>query len=126
MESLAASDNDEKPQQINTVANKKERWNNAIERDLGDGVTLQMVGLESPTGTVFARLRLCQADNTFCSSDVVRQMVQAIIQESEEPQQETTDKLFRLGAVWSSDTHNTDDESSSSMQKREKIKATRQ
>jgi len=72
---------------------------------------------------LFARLRLGQVDNTCCSPDVVCQIIQAIIQESEELQQETTDKLFRLGAVWSLDTHKTDDESSSSKQQREKKKA---
>ena len=72
---------------------------------------------------LFARLRLGQVDNTCCSPDVVRQIVQAVIQESEELQQETTDELFRLGAVWSLDTHKTDDESLSSKQQREKKKA---
>jgi hypothetical protein len=79
------------------VANEEERWNNAIEQDLGDGVVLQMVSLESPTGTVFARLLLCH-DSLSCAPDVCR-VIHAILQERAEAsaalQQETTDELIR-------------------------------
>jgi hypothetical protein len=110
-------DDGRRRRQATNVGNEEERWNNAIECDLGDGVVLQMVGLESPTGTVFARLIICQASDT-CSPDVmVRRVVQVIIQEREELQQETTEELFRLGAIWSLDTHHPDD---SSKQQREK------
>ena len=103
------------------VVNDEARWANAIEHKLKKGMMLQMVGLKSPTGTVFARLLIDMDDVDFSLKDdddghVLCQIVHAILQQNNNNNKlyPTPHELIQLGAVWCLEQPQTGESSSPS------------
>lgn len=87
-----------------SVVNEDERWKNAKEWNDKQGRTIQVVGLDSLTGTIFARLPRGQAATIALGEVVDTVMVNLPQHQSLQIGSETTiyeaEQFCRLGAVW--------------------------
>ena len=96
------------------LKSKEELWKGALEKDIGDGAMVQMIGMDSPGHTVYARV-ISSGSSTppqVTIGRVVEVMVdeewnyiiKEILEKKERIQNDSrppADQLLRLGAVWS-------------------------
>jgi hypothetical protein len=97
------------------LKSKEELWKGALEKDVGDGAMVQMIGLDSPGHTVYARV-IPNGDPSSTSPQItIGRAVEVMVDEEwshiikeimekkeriETDSRPPADQLLRLGAVW--------------------------
>jgi len=95
---------------------KKDLWKGALEVDIGQGVTVQMIGLDSANRTVYARIDpSCSATPETLASTPLSKVIEVMVDEShrrlahqilekklhvEVDSFPNAEELLRLGSVW--------------------------